>query len=111
MKMPPLLILAVIFLQTGCATLRLAARSEEGIQRGLLKETPLGSSESTVLQFVRSEYKDEPSVDSENSEIVVGLGMYPTFPPFFSTFVYATWRFDENNKLSSIDVVKSGVGP
>ena len=102
-------------------------RTEKVIRDNLLKKTPIGSSADKVLQFILTDLKHEHNTEPYYNEaapamdlgpqgytipigkksIEVQLDTYWSVPGFpVRKSVFASWAFNENNKLTDILVHK-----
>jgi hypothetical protein len=114
MKSVIIIIAALLIVVSGVAAkvlLNPLRRSEDGIQRWLLEQTPLGSSREQVLVLVaRRGWKMHPEYRGRfiNKSVPVGgfgaeLG---TYIGWRDTKVDAYWKFSDANRLSEVYVNK-----
>lgn len=115
-----------------CMMINPMRRSEESIRDALLEKTPIGTSVDEVLQVIQAELKHEndtePSyaqtpalergpqgytvpVGKKSIRLRLGSHWYsvPGYP--IVTIVYASWAFDENDRLIEILVHKENDAP
>jgi hypothetical protein len=89
-------------------------RSPEKIRASVLKESPLGTSRERVDALVnnrgwsRGWTNDGPADYADPSWISAFLGKYSDYVS--ETMVYVFWKFDKDDRLIEIRVIKSQLG-
>lgn len=93
-------------LMNGCSVARPLHRPKEKIRASLLKKTPLGTPKKDVEAFIAKEgWHPEIGVSTPPNEIEVDFGGYFIF--FGTSEVFGTWKFDSNDHLIDVSVLKA----
>ncbi|HEV8073435.1 MAG TPA: hypothetical protein VGP21_04820 [Opitutaceae bacterium] len=84
-------------------------RSDAEIRSFVQTQTPLGSSYTDVLAYVKKMKWDSPEAKdifgkTEVLNIQGKLGDYQGFP--FVTWVFVIWKFDSSSRLESIEILR-----
>lgn len=93
--------------------------SDNAIRARILKDTPLGSTKSDVLAYVRESchIQDEKIShwirgNGPITGLTATIGTYPTWWAMgFETGVWAEWTFDKNNHLIAVKVQREVDAP
>jgi hypothetical protein len=83
--------------------------SEARIRNTILQYTPIGSSRDSVLNFINNRLHHDGSPLTNSTSIDdLNVGWYWTEFPLVPmiTYVYASWSFDNQDRLINITVVK-----